>query len=113
MHGHQPGTIGEAECRADVPEENDGDPGFKTELVRGETGRVDGVEVFGREHVGLCVIRHPIGGGVDRLLSGKGRHRMVIEGISVHVPGGEDGALDQVGVLSVSSDVERAINVVN
>ena len=42
-----------------------------------------------------------IGGGVDKLFSGKGRHRMGIEGIHVFVPGGEDGALDKVEVLSV------------
>ena len=45
MHDHQPGTIGEAESRADVPQQNDRDPDFKTELVGGETGRVNGVKV--------------------------------------------------------------------
>ena len=38
---------------------------------------------------------------------------MGIEGIHVFVPGGEDGALDEVGVLSIGSVVERAINMVN
>jgi hypothetical protein len=38
---------------------------------------------------------------------------MGIEGIHVFVPGGENGALDKVGVLSVGSDVERAINMVD
>ena len=53
MHDHQPGTIGEAESRADVAEQNDWDPDFEAELVGGETRRFDGVEVFGREHLGL------------------------------------------------------------
>ena len=97
MHDHQPGTIGEAESRADVAEQNDWDSDFEAGVVGGKAGRVDGVEVFGREHVGLCLVSHPIGGGVDELLSRKGRHRMGIEGIHVFVPGGEDGALDQVG----------------
>jgi hypothetical protein len=38
---------------------------------------------------------------------------MGIEGIHVFVSGGEDGALDKVGVLSVGNVVERAINMVN
>jgi hypothetical protein len=38
---------------------------------------------------------------------------MVIEGFNVSVPGGNDGALDKMGVLSVDSVVERAINVIN
>ena len=38
---------------------------------------------------------------------------MGIEGIHVSVPGGEDRALDEVGVLSVGNVVERAINMVN
>lgn len=92
MHDHQPGTIGEAESRADVAEQNDWDPDFEAKLVGGEAGRVDGVEVFGRKHVGLCLVSHPIGRGVDKLFSGKGRHSMGIEGIHVSVPGGEDGA---------------------
>ncbi len=62
MHDDQPGTIGEAESRADVAEKNDWDPDFEAELVGGEAGRVDGVEIFGRKHVGLCVVSHPIGG---------------------------------------------------
>jgi len=65
----------------------------RAEVVGGEAGRVDGVEIFGRKHVGLCLVSHPIGGGVDKLFSGKGLHRMRIEGIHVSVPGGEDGAL--------------------
>ena len=113
MHVHQPGTIREAESRADVTEQNDWNPDFEAELVGGEAGRVDGVEVFGREHVGLCLVSHPIGGGVDKLFSGKERHSMGIEGINVSVPGGKDGALDKVGVLSVGNVVERAINMVN
>ena len=113
MRDDQPGTIGEAESRADVAEQNDWDPDFEAELVGSEAGRVDRMKVFGRKHVGLCVVSHPIGGGVDKLFSGKGRHRMGIEGIHVFVPGGEDGALDEVGVLSVGNVVERAINMVN
>jgi len=38
---------------------------------------------------------------------------MGIEGIHVFLPGGEDGALDKAGVLSIGSDVERAINMVD
>ena len=79
----------------------------------GEAGRVDGVKVLGRKHVGLCLVSHPIGGGVDKLFSRKGRHSMVIKGTNVSVPGGKDGALDKVGVLLVGNVVERAINMVN
>ena len=85
MHDHQPGTVGEAESRADVAEQNDWNPDFEAELVGGEAGRVDGVKVLGRKHVGLCLVSHPIGGGVDKLFSGKGRHRMSEEGPSGHV----------------------------
>ena len=113
MHDHQPGTIGEAESRADIAEQNDWDSDFEAELVGGEAGRVDGVEIIGRKHVGLCLVSHPIGGGVDKLFSGKGCDCMVIEGTNVCVPGGEDGALNKVGVLSVGNVVERAINVLN
>ncbi len=113
MHDDQPGTIGEAESRADVAEQNDWDPDFEAEVVGSEAGRVDGVEVFGREHVGLCLVSHPIGGGVDELLSRKGRHRMGIEGIHVFVPGGEDGAFDKATVLSIGSNVEGAVDVVD
>jgi hypothetical protein len=38
---------------------------------------------------------------------------MGIEGIHVFVSGGEDGALDKVGVLPVGNVIERAINMVN
>ena len=113
MHDHQPGTVGEAKSRAGVAEQNDWNPDVEAELVGGEAWRVDRMKVFGRKHVGLCVVSHPIGGGVDKLFSGKGRHRMGIEGIHIFVPGGEDGALDKVGVLSVDNVVEIAINTVN
>jgi hypothetical protein len=38
---------------------------------------------------------------------------MDIEGIHVFVPGGEDGAFDKAKVLSIGSNVERAVNVVD
>jgi hypothetical protein len=38
---------------------------------------------------------------------------MGIEGIHVFVPGGEDGAFDKAKVLSIGSNVERAVNVVD
>ena len=34
----------------------------EAELVGGEAGRVDRMKVFGRKHVGLCLVSHPIGG---------------------------------------------------
>jgi hypothetical protein len=89
VHHHQPGTIGEAKSRADVAEQNDWDPDFEAEVVGGEAGRVDGVEVFERKHVGLCLVSHRIGGGVDKPFSGKGRHCMVIEGINVFCSWGQ------------------------
>ena len=110
MHDHQPGTIGEAESGADVAEQDDRNPDFEPEVVGGEAGRVDGMKVFERKHVGLCLVSHPVGGGVDKLFSGKGRHSMGIQGIHVFVPGSEDAALDKVGMLSVGNVVERAIN---
>jgi len=64
VHDHHPGTIGEAESRADVAEQNDWEIHFEAELVGGEARRVDGVEVLGRRHVGLCCVSHPIGGGL-------------------------------------------------
>jgi len=79
----------------------------RAEVVGGEAGRVDGVEVLGRKHVGLCLVSHPIGGGVDKLFSGKGLHRMRIEGTTSLFLGARM-ALDQVGVLSVGRVVERA-----
>jgi hypothetical protein len=81
--------------------------------VGSEAGRVDGVEVFGREHVSLWPVSHPIGGRIDKLFSGKGCHRMGIEDIHVFVPEAEDGAIDEVGVLSIGTVVKRAINMVN
>ena len=44
MHDHQPGTLGEAESRADVAEQNDLDPDFEADLVEaGDEGVRDGV----------------------------------------------------------------------
>ncbi len=76
MHDHQPGTVGEAESRTDVAEENDWNPDFEAELVGDEAWRVDRMKVFGRKYVGLCLVSHPIGGGVDKLFSGKVRTRI-------------------------------------
>jgi hypothetical protein len=59
------------------------------------------------------LVSHAIGGGVDKFFSGKGRHCMGIEGIHVFVPRGEDGAFDKATVLSIGSDVERAVDVVD
>jgi hypothetical protein len=98
-------TVGEAESGADFAEQDDWNPDFEAELVGGS------MKVFGRKHVGLCLVSHPISGGVDKLFSGKGPNRMGIEGIHVSVHGGEDRALDQVGELSVGRVVERAINI--
>jgi len=61
--------------------------------------------------VALCFVSHPIGGEVDKLLSVKGRYCIFIKSINAFVPGGEDGAVDKVGVLSVGLVVEIAINV--
>jgi hypothetical protein len=54
--------------------------------VGGEAWRVDGEEVFWRKHVALCLVSHPIDGGVDKLFSGKRCLCMGIEGINVSRP---------------------------
>jgi hypothetical protein len=78
-----------------------------------EAGRVAGVEVFDRVSLSVRWVGDFVSGGVDVLLSREGRHGLVVEGVHVFVSRGEDGAFDEVVVISIGGVIEGAIDVVD
>lgn len=79
--------------------QDDRNPDFEPEVVGGKAGRFGGVEVFGRENVGLWLVSHLTSEGVHKLFSGKESNNIGIEGIQVSAPGDEDRALDHGSAL--------------
>jgi hypothetical protein len=99
--------------RADVAEQDDRYANLEAQLVGSEAGRVAGVEELGRELSCMCWVGDFVSRGVDVFLSREGRNGLVIEGVHVFVRRSEDGAFDEVFVISVGGVVEGAVDVVD
>ena len=84
MRDHQACAIGKALSRADVAEQDDRYANLEVEPVGGETGRVAGVEVFGRVSLCMCWVGDFVSGGVAQHNKSVRRlRRRVKKGMSV------------------------------
>ena len=71
------------------------------------------MEELGRVSLCMCWVSDFVSGGVEVFLSREGHNGLVIEGVHVFVPRGEDGAFDEVLVISVGGVIEGAVDVVD